>query len=145
MPPFVKPYYPPTTLHTQFSIERPLTPPPFALRINFPIEGLSLPRERGMPTGVDPQSLHSPVEGPDLIPNLIPKPPGEFNRPKNGYNLEVYCKQTLGWMDSQLAEVKVSVGWMLNHVIESYSCPTEIYIRSGRGSFGSVAGPYFPG
>jgi len=39
---------------------------------------------------------------------LVPKPPGEVNRPSHGYNLKTFCIETLHWDPDELLRVEVS-------------------------------------
>jgi len=48
-----------------------------------------------------------PVHLPEQLP-FIPKPPGEFNRPSNGYTLEDMCKDRFGWDEELWVQVQVS-------------------------------------
>jgi len=98
MPAFIKPHFAPTTLRSHFSPERTLSPSTLSLRVTFDLEN---PKSRVSTSVV--QGQYS--EGSDYIP----KPKGEFNRPSNGYTLEILCKDELEWGDELWLQVDVSL------------------------------------
>jgi len=108
----IKRHFPPPTFRSHFSPERALPPPPFAFKMTFPVEELSLPNTSHEPSIPEELDILGPPfsisqENGSRGSGLIPKPKGEVNR-SDTYNLKSFCEERLGWSVAQFEEIQVS-------------------------------------
>src|ERR1700687_4451297 len=107
--PMIRRHFPPSTFRSPFSPERALPPPPFAFRMTFATEGLSLPNISHEPSVPEVPNILGPpfsISNTSRDSDLIPKPKGEVNR-SDAYNLKKFCEERLGWSMTHFEEIQV--------------------------------------
>jgi hypothetical protein len=96
----------------------------------FTPESPSLPKAPATSSSAEDQlGLSSSAHDSEFA--YIPKPPGEFNRPSNGYTLETLCKNIFQWDDELWLQVQassheiVTTCFKLNYSAAGISCKRD--------------------
>lgn len=99
----IKPYFPPSTLRADFTLEQVISRPSCALHTDWATSGLSIPRVVLMPAENPFQDVLSDN---NTVHLFVPKPPGAVNR-IGGYTLQKVWADNMQKQDVHYAVMQV--------------------------------------